>query len=252
MVLKLKVFDSVMADINIFNSGDSAIYCCVGDSVSPALNEMVYALENYILGEVTVGIIETVPSYNGLMIYFDPLTLDRDKLSGILSSFSYKELQPLSAENRGTIVIPVYYGSDQGPDLDIVSSTNNMKPEDVIAIHTGTDYRIYMLGFTPGFPYLGGLDKRIATPRKTEPRLKIAAGSVGIAGEQTGIYPIESPGGWQIIGRTPVKLFTPESESPFLLKPGLTLRFRQIAIEEYIEIQRIAENMEYKPEFISD
>jgi inhibitor of KinA len=107
-----------------------------------------------------------------------------------------------------------------------------------------------MLGFTPGFPYLGGMDKRIAAPRKKEPRLRIAAGSVGIAGEQTGIYPIESPGGWQIIGRTPVPLFNPDSESPFLLEPGLSLRFRHVEIEEYREIERLVASMEYLPEII--
>lgn len=241
-----------MGSLTISASGDSAVFCQVGNGVSPTVNIMVYSLEKRINQEEIKGIIETVPSYNGLMIYFNPLLLDSERLREIITSVSFDEPANSEKESSRTIIIPVFYGKEYGPDLEIVAGENNLSTKEVISIHSGTDYRIYMLGFTPGFPYLGGMDMRIATPRKKEPRLKIAAGSVGIAGEQTGIYPIESPGGWQIIGRTPLRLFNPGSDTPFLLSPGISLRFREIGIEEYNEIHMLVNKMEYLPEFIQD
>jgi len=239
-----------MTGLKISASGDSAIFCCVGEGVSLEVNRRVYALENQLLMMRIDGIIETVPSYNGLMVYYDPLVTDQDELQRLIGSISGDNIINPATEDLRTIVIPVFYGKEYGPDLEIVADINNLDTDEVVSIHSGTDYHIYMLGFTPGFPYLGGMDSRIATPRKKEPRLKIAAGSVGIAGEQTGIYPIESPGGWQIIGRTPVKLFNPGSGSPFLLEPGLSLRFNPVGFEEYVEISSIIEKNLYKPEYI--
>jgi KipI family sensor histidine kinase inhibitor len=131
------------------------------------------------------------------------------------------------------IEIPTLYGGDSGPDLDYVASHNGLTPEEVVQIHASGTYRIYMLGFTPGFPYLGGMDERIATPRLETPRTKISGGSVGIAGAQTGIYPIDSPGGWQIIGRTPLALYDPQREEPILLQAGESIRFVPIDQETY-------------------
>jgi KipI family sensor histidine kinase inhibitor len=123
------------------------------------------------------------------------------------------------------VEIPVCYGLEYGPDLDAVAAHCGLSPDEVIARHTAAEYRVYMLGFSPGFPYLGGLDPNIAAPRRETPRIKVPAGSVGIAGMQTGIYPLESTGGWQIIGRTPMRLFDPGLEEPCLLRPGDRLRF---------------------------
>ena len=136
-------------------------------------------------------------------------------------------------QSGGLVELPVLYGGFCGPDLSFVAQHAGMTEQQIIDIHSAADYLIYMLGFTPGFPYLGGMDARIAVPRLSSPRVKIPAGSVGIAGEQTGVYPIASPGGWQIIGRTPLKLFDPGREQPFLLSAGQTVRFVPIDEAEY-------------------
>ena len=141
--------------------------------------------------------------------------------------------------------LPVAYGGEFGPDLSFVSKHTGLTGEEVIKIHTGTDYLIYMLGFTPGFPYLGGMDSRLATPRLATPRTKIPAGSVGIAASQTGIYPVQSPGGWQLIGQTPVKLFEPTAQKPVLLNAGDYIRFFEVTPEEYRLIAASAEKGEY-------
>jgi KipI family sensor histidine kinase inhibitor len=135
-----------------------------------------------------------------------------------------------------TVEIPVVYGGEYGPDLEFVAQHNGLTQEEVIEIHTSGSYLIYMLGFTPGFPFLGGLSERVFTPRRQTPRTVVLAGSVGIANNQTGIYPIDSPGGWQLIGRTPVKLYNPAHDNPILLKAGNYLKFKKITETEYLEI----------------
>jgi len=135
-----------------------------------------------------------------------------------------------------TIEIQVAYGNDFGPDLEFVAQHNNLTPEEVIQIHTSGTYLIYMLGFTPGYPFLGGLSEKIFTPRLENPRLVVPAGSVAIANNQTGIYPIDSPGGWQLIGRTPIKLYDPTGSPPILLKAGNYVSFKRISREEFQEI----------------
>jgi len=143
----------------------------------------------------------------------------------------------VSQEQKQEIVeIPVCYGGKFGPDLEIVAKHNQLTPDEVITIHSEGLYLIYMIGFAPGFPYLGGLSDKIATPRRESPRFKIPAGTVGIAGDQTGVYPIETPGGWQLIGRTPVKLFNPKHSSPTLLKTGSYIRFIPIPPKEYEQL----------------
>jgi inhibitor of KinA len=137
--------------------------------------------------------------------------------------------------------VPTCYGGDLGPDLPFVAQHNGLLPEDVIGIHTGQTYRVYMLGFAPGFPYLGGMSERIAAPRRPSPRIAVPAGSVAIAGTQTGVYPMESPGGWQIIGRTALRLFHPERDPPALLRMGDQVRFRSISREEYGEAKEAEE-----------
>ncbi|MGV3465566.1 MAG: 5-oxoprolinase subunit PxpB, partial [Heyndrickxia sp.] len=133
------------------------------------------------------------------------------------------------------VEIPVCYGGDFGPDLETVASMNGLSTEEVIQIHSSAEYTVYMIGFAPGFPYLGGMSEKIATPRLPSPRLKIPERTVGIAGNQTGVYPIETPGGWQLIGRTPIKLFRPQDEVPSLLHAGDKVRFKPISYEEYVE-----------------
>ncbi|MFZ5627291.1 MAG: 5-oxoprolinase subunit PxpB [Bacillota bacterium] len=221
-------------------AGDKGVVVEFGNSISKEINKKIRSLMLAIEQAELPGIMELIPTYRSLLVLYDPLTwkysdliLQLEKIEANLGSLKLPEPQ--------VTLLPVVYGGEYGPDLNFVSEHAKLTPEEVIKIHTGTDYLIYMLGFTPGFPYLGGMDERIATPRLQTPRTKIPAGSVGIAGSQTGVYPIESPGGWQIIGRTPVKFFDPAREKPVLLQAGNYVRFYQITSEEYQEIAQLVE-----------
>jgi KipI family sensor histidine kinase inhibitor len=190
------------------------------------------------------GVIETVPTYRSLLVYFDPRQISAKKLRETLYSLT----QPL-AENGlpkpKLIEIPTAYGGEYGPDLEFVAAYNGLSVPEVVEIHIGTPYLIYMIGFVPGFPYLGGMSPRIVTPRLETPRAKITAGSVGIAGNQTGIYPVESPGGWRLIGRTPLKLFDPIREPLALFQAGDYLTFVSITPEEFSSIKEAVEQQTY-------
>jgi len=220
-------------------AGDSALLVQLGNEISPELNAKVRAL-NLALQDshVIEGIIETVPAYCSLLVCFDPLKVDLLQVEAELEKAVQSTNEHIFSQPTVT-VIPVCYGGDLGPDLKFVSDYCKLPQEEVIALHSAPNYLIYMLGFTPGFPYLGGMNPCIATPRLENPRTKIPAGSVGIAGEQTGIYPIESPGGWRIIGRTPIKVYDPFRDPPVLFSAGNYLRFQPITLQEYkiIEMQ---------------
>jgi len=216
--------------------GDSALFVEFGDVIDPAINLRVKQLKQAIEGEKPAGAIETVPTYRSLLIYFDPLKISHATLKDTL----YRLTQP-KEENKipkpRVIEIPTVYDGEFGPDLEFVAEHNHLSASEVIEIHTGTPYLIYMIGFLPGFPYLGGMSPRIAAPRLDTPRTKIPAGSVGIAGNQTGIYPVESPGGWRIIGRTPLNIFDPGHEPPALFQAGDYLKFVSISPEQFTRIK---------------
>ncbi|MFY9382741.1 MAG: 5-oxoprolinase subunit PxpB [Acetomicrobium sp.] len=232
----------------ILYAGDSAVIVEFGDSIDMKTNAKVQQLRRSIECAQLGGIVEMVPTYRSLAVYFDPVEVED------VGPF-FERLKILAQKTKGeisegglTIVIPVCYGGEFGPDMGNVVSHTGLTEEEIIRRHTAPDYYCYMLGFTPGFSYLGGMDETLATPRLKEPRKVIPAGSVGIAGKQTGIYPIESPGGWQLIGRTPLRLFDPEGEPPFLIDAGMWVRFQSIAKEEYDEIAAKVAAREYKPE----
>lgn len=218
-----------------FPSGDSALIIKAGNEISLEINQKIRALLSKIEQENISGIVDFIPSYNELMVCYDPLTISFNNLLSKIKHLS-NNLEELSFLHSSTIVIPVVYGGDFGPDLNEVAEFSKLSPEEVIKIHCSTIYHVYMLGFTPGFCYLGGMDQRISTPRKHSPRLKIPAGAVGIAEQQTGIYPIQSPGGWQLIGQTPVKLFDPLRKLVFLIEPGDKLQFVPITKDRFDEI----------------
>ncbi len=180
------------------------------------------------------GVEEIIPSYRSILIAYDPLVVGFKDLTYQVKSIEKNLSRGKILEHR-RVEIPTLYGGKFGPDLDFVASLHGLTPEEVVRIHTSQDYLVYMLGFTPGFPYLGNLEE-IATPRLKTPRIKVPAGSVGIAENQTGIYPIESPGGWQIIGRTPLKLFNPLRPPHFLLAAGDMVRFIPIDDRRYAEL----------------
>ena len=220
-----------------------------GNTIDQGINTRVHRAAKLLAGLNDGRIIEIVPTYRSLLVQFDLARMTRRELTDIVN----KSLASLKDDEEDTspkkiVYVPVCYGGDFGPDMDFVVEHTGLPAEEVIAVHTGTPYLVYMLGFTAGFPYLGGMPEKIATPRLKTPRTRIPAGSVGIAGSQTGFYPIESPGGWQLIGRTPIKAFSPNSENPFLFAAGDYLKFRAISRSEYDSIALQVESGSYAVE----
>jgi len=217
-------------------TSDSTILIVFDAVIDPEINGKVHALcqvlGDYIKNSSFDGILDLTPTYHTLQITYDALGIDPfDFIKKI--ELVMKEIQYVNEQEKEIIEVPVCYEAPYAPDIDEVCGVHKINKEELIKRHTSRDYLIYMMGFTPGFPYLGGMDKSIATPRRPEPRLKIDAGSVGIAGEQTGVYPVDSPGGWQIIGRTPLNLFDVNKDQPFLLKEGQYVRFKAISVQAY-------------------
>lgn len=206
-------------------AGDSAVLVQFGDSIDPRINARVHRLAAGIALAGWAGFGEPVPAYTSLLVNYDPLALDYREAAQKIESLLPKIEDGRVETGARLVEIPVVYGGEEGPDLDDVADAHGLSAGEVIRLHGEAEYLVYMIGFTPGFPYLGGLDERIATPRRASPRTLVPAGSVGIAGQQTGIYPLASPGGWQIIGRTPLSLFDPGREPPSLLAPGDRVRF---------------------------
>jgi inhibitor of KinA len=216
----------------ILPCGDQAVSIEFGDSIDPRISRKVLELFDRLRARPVPGIKDLIPSYRSLLIQVEPLILSPEDLETFL-----RQLLPgLGAVifPRGRIVtIPVHYGGSFGPDLPEVAEFHGMTPSEVIALHSAVTYQVYMIGFTPGFPFLGGLDPRLHTPRKKTPREKVPAGSVGLADQQTGIYSLDSPGGWRLIGRTPVKLFDLSREEALLLRAGDRVFFQPISEKEF-------------------
>lgn len=227
----------------IFPLGDSALTIDFGNVIDDEINKKVLLLFQQIRQKNIPYVIDLVPAYSSLTVYYDFRLICNTKKTAF-ETFA-EIIEDLAAETfRDTeeptrfIKVPVCYESRYGLDIYEIASKKNLSPEDIIAKHTSKTYRVYMLGFLPGFAYMGEVDDEIAVARKTEPRINVAAGSVGIAGKQTGIYPLISPGGWQIIGRTPLQLFTKDSEHPVLFEPGDEVRFYSITENEFKDYQK--------------
>lgn len=237
-----------MENIRMLHAGEQGLVVEFGDTINPIVNGKVHFLAELLQRELGSSLLEVVPTYRSLLIYFNPLFITRAQLIDKISRALESSCQTVAdKENKQVVHIPVCYGGEFGEDLAFVAKHNNLTEQEVVAIHTSVPYLVYMLGFTPGFPYLGGMSEKIATPRLEKPRTKIPAGSVGIAGSQTGFYPIESPGGWQLIGRTPVKAFDQAAANPFLFAAGDYLKFEAISEAEYREIKKSVDAGGYKP-----
>jgi len=208
-----------------------------GDSISPEINRRVRVMTMALDREEPHGMVEVIPAYRSLMIVYDPLQIDLPRLRTLLDRLE-RQMDEAEVQPRRLVEIPVLYGGEYGPDIEMVAVTHELTVEQVISIHSGTLYLVYMIGFTPGFAYLGGLPEALHTPRLATPRPRVAAGSVGIANDQTGIYPLESPGGWRLIGRTPLRLFDPSRKDPFLYQAGDLIRFKSISADEYDRISQ--------------
>jgi len=212
--------------------GDRGLLLEFGDEISPEVNEKVRRMALAIQAESIEGMIETVPTYRSLLVLYNPLILPADELKKRLIRLE-EELKQTSFPDPKLTKIPVLYGGAYGPDLEGVARHLQISPEEVVRLHCSKPYFIYMIGFMPGFPYMGELPDTLITPRLKTPRLSVPAGSVAIAQKQTGIYPMESPGGWQIVGRTPIKLFDPEKDPPALLQMGDLVQFYPISEKEF-------------------
>ena len=213
--------------------GDNAVTISFGNLISPELNDRAISLADRLTANPFPGFIEAAPAYASVAVFYDLVTTHNsfpnfptafDAVRDHIERALPEVLHAPSIDGR-TVEIPVDFSPEAALDLQDVASRSGLSATDVVDLFTATSYRVYMLGFLPGFAYMGEVDERIAVPRRETPRLKVPKGSVGIAGRQTGAYPIESPGGWQIIGRADVELFTPNAESPCLLRPGDTVRF---------------------------
>ena len=225
-----------MEKLKFLSSGDSAVTLEFSREISEEVNAKIRYLAEQISSVGKEGIIECIPTFCSITVFFDPTVLSRKNLIKFLSALAdgYK---PESAGEGRIFKIPVCYDGEYAPDMQDMTELLGLTKEEIIEIHTSRDYLIYMIGFLPGFPYLGGMDERIEAPRLDSPRTSIPAGSVGIGGKQTGIYPLASPGGWRLIGRTPVKIYDPEREEPIFYKAGDRIRFYPITEEEFLKIE---------------
>lgn len=219
--------------------GDRAISIDFGQVIDPTINRHIRQTIERIKELQLDGIIELVPTYCALLVEYDAMLYSYSDICNIIEPTLEEGMTDTTNELVTVVEVPTVYGGEFGPDLSFVASHNHLSEDEVISIHSGTDYLVYMLGFIPGFSYLGGMDSRIATPRLSSPRTVIPAGSVGIAGEQTGTYPSDSPGGWQIIGRTPVTMYDMSKAQAALLKAGDYVRYVPIDESEFHRIKAL-------------
>lgn len=214
-------------------SGDTLILVEVGDDMAIEVNARAIALAAVIENAHVRGVRDVVPAYTTVGVHVDPLRFDQPALEDVVARTT--RIDAIRPSPR-VVDIPVRYGGACGPDLADVAAFAGCTPDEVVARHARGRYHVYMLGFLPGFAYLGGVEASIGMPRRTSPRPSVPPGSVGIAGAQTGVYPYASPGGWQLIGRTPVAMFDPARETPALLAPGDTVRFVPISDAEWTRL----------------
>ena len=231
--------------IKLLTAGDSSILLQFGNTIDPAINRKIAATVQLMREQHINGVTDVIPAFCSLLINYDPRVISYEQIKGRMEALVKIDVTAGDTRKR-VFEIPVCYGGEYGPDIRNIADHAGLSVEEVIQIHTSRDYLIYMLGFLPGFTYLGGLDERIHTPRLANPRIRIPAGSVGIGGSQTGIYPMDSPGGWQLMGMTPVKTYDPDREVPILVEAGDYIRFVAIDEDEFHRIKELVDKNEYQ------
>ena len=224
--------NSIYAKSKFRPVGDRGLLVEYGSVIDPAVNQKVRSMAVALQNNRTDGVVDVVPAYCSMLVIYDPAATTSETLQEVLL-FLEKQLPELHVSAPVVVDIPVCYEGEYGPDMDAVATRTGLTPQEVVRIHSEPEYMIYMIGFTPGFPFLGGLPKSLHVPRLETPRLSVPAGSVGIANNQTGIYPQSTPGGWHLIGQTPLRLFTPERMKPIPYQPGDRIRFRPISPLEF-------------------
>ena len=235
----------LFSEPNFRYGGDRSLYVEVGDEITPEVNRGIRNLLSAIDKADLAGVKALAPTYRSILVYYDPLTVGTEALKEQIAGL-YWNLEDAEVGGAKIVEIPTLYGGEFGPDIDFVASHNGISEAEVVKVHTGSDYLVYMVGFNPGFPYLGGMSERIATPRLPTPRVRMVPGSVGIAERQTGIYPLASPGGWRVIGRSPIRMFDPGREPPSLVQAGDLVRFTSIDKTAYRKIEGEVEAGTYK------
>lgn len=223
--------------VSVMPSGDRALIVEFGRVIDEAVNTRVQQLADVLDRKKPAGVLECVPTYRSLLVLYDPMTVGYESLKNTILKLVPSEGEARSRK-KTVLQIPCCYGGEYGPDLEEMQQICNLSSEEIVRLHSGQLYKIYMLGFLPGFVYLGGMDSRIAAPRLSVPRTLIPAGSVGIGGSQTGVYPIASPGGWRLIGSTPVRFYDPDRINPILCRAGEYIRFIAVTPKEYAAIAR--------------
>ncbi|MGA0532514.1 5-oxoprolinase subunit PxpB [Hansschlegelia sp. KR7-227] len=227
-------------------SGDTALVIELGDAIDRTVSDAVLRLDARVSAAGLEGVVETVPTFRSLMVHYDPLATSGDALEQALGAL----LDDGRAEARSGRLwrVPACYGADLGPDLEDVAKAAKLSTEEVVALHAGVDYHVYMIGFAPGFPYMGDLPEALDLPRLKTPRTRVPAGSVAIATTLTAVYPFDSPGGWRILGATPVRLFDSRWERPALLAPGDAVRFEPVARDAYEDLVAAVDRGDWSPE----
>lgn len=234
--------------MRILDQGECGVVVELGDRIDAAVNAKVHQLAGALRDRLAGEGVEVVPSYRSLLLVHDPLSTSRATLVERIRSIAAEVATIPVAGPARVVRIPTRYGGERGPDLDEVARLAGLSPGEVVRRHAAPTYLVHFLGFTPGFPYLGGLDPSLATPRLATPRTRVPPGSVAIGGAQTGIYSVESPGGWRILGRTPLRLFDARGPRPFLLSPGDGLRFVPVDDEAFLRVAAAVASGRYEPE----
>ena len=231
-------------NVRFLSAGDRALVVEFGDRIDRALNAEVLRLDTSLRSSGLVGVVETVPTFRSLMVHYDPLVTTRANLERAIASLL--DRKPGSRSTGTLWRVPVCYDGEFAPDLAEVAHLTGLSPGEVIALHSGTRYHVYMLGFLPGFPYMGDLPPRLALPRRADPRVRVPAGSIAIATTLTAIYPYESPGGWHLIGATPIRLFDPERAQPALFAPGDTVQCEPVDPLAFASIKKAVDGGSYQ------
>jgi inhibitor of KinA len=230
-------------NVRFLSAGDRALVVEFGDRADRALSERVLRLDAVIRANAPNGLVETVPTFRSLMVYYDPLVTGHTELEQAITSLLDRGDNP--GAHTTLWRVPACYEGKYAPDLAEVAQLTRLTPAEVVTLHSSTRFHVYMLGFLPGFPYMGDLPEPLALPRRANPRVRVPAGSVSIATSLTAIYPYESPGGWHLIGATPIRLFDPERARPALFAPGDAVVFDPIDSASFASIERAVENRNY-------
>ena len=231
--------------VRFLSSADSAVIVEFGDRIDRAVSDQVLGLAARLRAGEVVGLVEVVPTFRSLMVHYDPLRTSAKELIAAIETVLASRAAP--KRKRRLWRVPVCYERDFAPDLETVAQETKLTPKEVVTLHAGTRYHVYMVGFVPGYPYMGDLAEALVLPRRADPRIRVPPGSVAIATTMTAIYPVESPGGWHLIGTTPIRIFDAQASQPALFAPGDAVEFEAIDADAFAKIRAATERRAYHP-----